>query len=312
MDVDSKTVDTESLVLSPGDRLLSYRIERVLGRGGFGITYLAFDTNLASHVAIKEYLPEQIATRTSDQSVRPRSDTHGNAFRWGLTRFVTEARTLARFRHPNILRVMTVFEMHQTAYMVMDYECGHNLKVLLKRPAFRTEANLKQMVGPIIDGLKEVHRHGYIHRDIKPANLLLRNDGSPVLLDFGSARLATGNQTKTLTALVSVGYAPLEQYNNSNTDQQGPWTDIYALGAVLYYAITAAAPVDSALRGSALLNDQPDPLASLAKLRPAGYSPEFLAAIDWALTFKVADRPQNLDAWREKLLPGERPTEGEL
>ena len=195
-------------ILAAGDTLGNYRIEGFLGQGGFGVTYLALDTKLQLLVAIKEYLPEHIVFRGSDNSVETRSPEHSHLFNWGLTRFIKEAQTLAKFNHPNIVRVMAVFELNGTAYMVMAYERGQDLKHLFSRPGVRTEQNLKRIVGPIIDGLAEVHRRGYIHRDIKPANILLRDNGTPVLLDFGSARPSTADHTQNLTALVSVGYAP--------------------------------------------------------------------------------------------------------
>ncbi|MFK7858402.1 MAG: protein kinase [Granulosicoccus sp.] len=289
-------------VLAPGDMLGCYRIQDFLGRGGFGVTYLALDTRLDLQVAIKEYLPEQIAERTVNKAVQPKSSTESSTFNWGLSRFITEAQTLAKFKHHSIVRVMAVFEQNGTAYMVMEYERGQELKELIRNRDMCTEANLQKLIGPVIDGLSEVHRHGYIHRDIKPANILIREDRSPVLLDFGSARLATGAQTQSLTALVSVGYAPLEQYNDNSSSQQGPWTDVYALGAVLYFAITGQVPVDSTLRGSAFVNDQRDPLTPLAQIAPEGVSIEFCEAIDWALNFKIKDRPQSLKQWRSKLL----------
>ncbi|MFK7993365.1 MAG: serine/threonine-protein kinase [Granulosicoccus sp.] len=289
-------------ILAPGDMLGCYRIQGFLGRGGFGVTYLALDTKLDLQVAIKEYLPEQIAERTNNNAVQPRSSDK-STFSWGLSRFIKEAQTLAKFKHTSIVRVMAVFEQNGTAYMIMEYERGHELKELIQNRHISREADLKKIIGPIIDGLAEVHRHGYIHRDIKPANILIRRDGSPVLLDFGSARLATGAQTQSLTALVSVGYAPLEQYNDTNASQQGPWTDIYALGAVLYYAITGNVPVDSTLRGSAVVNDQQDPLTPLEAVAPDDISVPFCRAIDWALSFRILDRPQSMEQWRSKLLP---------
>jgi len=294
-------------ILEPGDMLGGYRIESFLGRGGFGVTYLALDTQLDLLVAIKEYLPEQIAERTLNKAVQPKSDSESPTFNWGLSRFIKEAQTLAKFKHPSIVRVMAVFEKNGTAYMVMEYERGRELKELIGKRDMCTEANLLQIIGPVIDGLAEVHRHGYIHRDIKPANILIRDDGSPVLLDFGSARLATGAQTQSLTALVSVGYAPLEQYNDANDSQQGPWTDVYALGAVLYFAITGNVPIDSTLRGSAVVNDQPDPLTPLVQLAPEQVSSSFCQAIDWALSFRIRDRPQTLEQWRTALLGGVNP-----
>jgi len=292
----------DSDTLRHGEMLNWYRIEGILGRGGFGVTYLALDTNLDLQVAIKEYLPEQIAHRDANNSVQPVTAKELETFKWGLDRFITEARTLVKFKHQNIVRVMSVFESNDTAYMVMEFERGQDLKQLLESSANTTERFLKSVITPITYGLAEVHRHGFIHRDIKPANIYIRENKTPVLLDFGSARQALSSQTRQLTAMVSAGYAPLEQYNNTDQSQQGPWTDIYALGAVLYYAISGAPPLDSTLRASAILNDKPDPLKPVAQFAEQGFSSPFLSAIDWALGFKVIDRPQSLEEWRDHLL----------
>ncbi len=291
-------------ILAPGDMLGCYRIDSFLGQGGFGVTYIARDTMLDIQVVIKEYLPERIAERVSQSTVQPRNADNLIVFQRGLANFLKEARTLARFKHPNIVRVMSVFELNNTAYMVMEYERGYDLKLLFTRGQHVTEQALKAIVGPILDGLDEVHRHGFIHRDIKPANILVRNNGSPVLLDFGSARMADGQSTETLTAMVTAGFAPLEQYSGLD-EQQGPWTDIYALGAVLYFAVTGNAPVDSTLRGAAILNDSDDPLVPLTVLAPEGFSPAFCRAVDWALQFKVSRRPQTSEQWRARLLSGD-------
>ena len=183
----------------------------MLGQGGFGITYLARDTNLDQPVAIKEYLPTDVATRKADSTVRPRADDQTDRFRWGLDRFIREARTLARFDHPNIVRVYSVFEFNNTAYMVMRFEEGENLASLLERRRTLPEAELLRVLLPVLDGLELIHNAGFIHRDIKPDNIHIRTDGSPVLLDFGSARASLG-QGRTVTILVAPGYSPFEQY----------------------------------------------------------------------------------------------------
>jgi len=288
----------DSRTLPPGHILGTYQIVGTLGRGGFGVTYLAHDANLDRRIAIKEYLPDQLATRRGDQSLCTSSSEHQELYEWGLTRFLQEARTLARFRHPNIVRVMTVFERHETAYMVMELENGKDFDELIYQQGFNDEHALKQLFAAIVDGLSEVHKHGFIHRDIKPNNIRIRNDNTPVLLDFGSARQAIGSRTQNLTAIVSAAYAPFEQYNPSTADQQGPWTDIYALGAVLYHAISGQPPLSSTHRGSALLNGNSDPLPRISDLANGLYSQDFLLAIDWALTFKSTDRPQCLSDWR--------------
>ena len=223
---------TSHRTLQKGDMLNWYRVERILGQGGFGVIYLATDTNLDFLVAIKEYIPNDIAKRTHDSHVHPITEEHDGMYQWGLDRFLKEARNLVKFKHPNIVRVMSVFQENNTAYMVMEFEEGEELRTYLKKPGVVTEKRLKELIVPISQGLTEVHRHGFIHRDIKPANILVRRDGTPVLLDFGSARNASRVTKHALTALVSVGYAPMEQYNGDEdaSDQQGPWTDIYALG----------------------------------------------------------------------------------
>ena len=288
--------------LQQGDMLNWYRIERILGRGGFGVIYLATDTNLDYQVAIKEYIPGDIATRHTNSHVHPITEEHGDIFRWGMERFIKEARNLVKFNHPNIVRIMSVFQQNNTAYMVMEFEEGQDLRSYFKNPDARSEQSLKKLIIPVIEGLTEVHRLGFIHRDIKPANILVRKNGSPVLLDFGSARSASKFTQQSLTALVSVGYAPMEQYNTENDDQQGPWTDIYALGGTLYYGICGKDPVESTQRGAAILNGGKDPLIPASYLGEGHFSSEFLAAVDWALKFKIADRPQSLNDWVPALL----------
>jgi len=296
--------------LDEGEMLNWYRIERILGRGGFGVIYLARDINLDLEVAIKEYMPGDVARRADDSRVFPLTDKHGAAYSRGLERFIEEARNLVRFKHPNIVRVMSVFQENNTAYMVMELEEGVNFREhIATAPGARDEESLKGLVVPIIEGLKEVHRHGFIHRDIKPSNILIRQDGTPVLLDFGSARNAGRLTGQNLTALVSAGYAPLEQYDDDGKAerQQGPWTDIYALGGVLYHAVSTSDPVDSTRRASAVFNGGRDPLLPATLVGHGHYEEGFLRAIDWALSFRIADRPQSLGDWVPALLAGTRP-----
>ena len=185
--------------LPDGYKLHWYEIHAILGRGGFGITYLALDTNLNHEVAIKEFLPTDLAMRASDSSIHPISDDHTDTFGWGLNRFITEAQTLAQFRHPNIVLVHSVFEANGTAYMVMEYEKGESLEEVYKLNRLTTEEDLLALLYPLMDGLERIHETGFVHRDIKPKNIYLRDDGRPVLLDFGSARQALGVETRTLT-----------------------------------------------------------------------------------------------------------------
>ena len=283
--------------LKPGYELHWYEIIEILGQGGFGITYLARDKNLNLKVAIKEYLPIELAVREADSSIHPVSDDKSEGFEWGLEKFIAEARTLAQFKHPNIVRVNAVFEANNTAYMVMEYEEGYSLGERLKSHGTLEESELMKVLIPILGGLEAVHAAGFIHRDIKPDNIFIRSDGSPVLLDFGSARQALGAHTRTLTSVASVGYAPFEQYA-PNSARQGPWTDIYGLGATLYRAISGRAPLDAIDRGNAIVQTNSDVFVSASEVGAGRYSQRFLAAINAALHFKAGDRPQSIREWR--------------
>ena len=281
--------------LPPGFSLGSYRVVRVLGVGGFGVTYLCEHSGLGHQVAVKEYLPNEFAMREG-ATVHPKSSSDRESFQWGLSRFVDEAHMLTRFRHPNLVRVSDYFEANDTAYIVMDYEDGEPLDVLLKRHGTLTEAQLKRVLLPVADGLRLVHAAGFLHRDIKPSNIFVRrSDESPVLLDFGSARQALGRKSRSMTAIASAGYSPPEQYESDG--KQGPWTDIYALSALCHRAITGETPMEAPRRQNQLLRSQTDPLPSLAELAAAGYSPTLLAAVDSGLRLVEKERPQSLDEW---------------
>ena len=281
--------------LPPGHQLGRYRLLGVLGVGGFGVTYLGEHISLGHRVAIKEYLPNEFAVREG-ATVHPKSPADREDFEWGLTRFVDEARTLTRFRHPNLVRVSDYFEANNTAYIVMDYEDGEPLDVLLERHGTLTEAQLKRVLLPVVDGLRQVHAAGFLHRDIKPSNLFVRrSDETPVLLDFGTARQALGRKSKSMTAIASAGYSPPEQYESQGA--QGAWTDIYALSALCYRAVTGKAPMEALRRQSQLLRSQVDPLPRLAETAVPAYSQAFLEAVDWGLRVIETERPQSLDEW---------------
>ena len=291
--------DHSPIALPMGYQIHWYEIRAVVGQGGFGITYLAKDANLDHLVAIKEYLPANLAVRSGESAVRPVSEGRSSLFDWGLERFVREARTLAKFKHPNIVTVYSVFEANGTAYMVMEYERGVNLEQAIDAGLVLGEAQLLGIVHPLLDGLALVHAGGFIHRDIKPENILLRKDGSPVLLDFGSARESLSGESPTLTTLVTPGFAPFEQYQDERRGaKQGPWTDIYALGATLYRVINGEGPVDALTRVSSVLDKSPDPLKPAAQVGAGQYSEQFLEAIDAAMRFDGQDRPQDVAAWR--------------
>lgn len=288
------------LALPGGTTIHWYVIESVLGKGGFGITYLARDKNLDKAVAIKEFLPTEFATRDADLTVHPDSADNQGLFRWGLTRFIDEARVLSRFEHPNIVRVHTVFEENNTGYMVMAYEEGRSLKAVLSSEHTFDEARLLGVLLPILDGLRQVHEKQFIHRDIKPDNIYIRQDDSPVLLDFGSARQAIEGESRTMTTMVSPGYAPFEQYH-AKGEEQGPWTDIYSLGATAFRAISGVNPIDAVTRSRALLDGKPDPQPVLQPAHFPQYSPALLAAVNHALCFRPSERPQTLQQWIDEL-----------
>lgn len=290
-------IDTHQ-TLAEGELIQWYRVEKVLGRGGFGITYLATDTNLDHRVAIKEYLPGPLVERQADNTLAAVTEGSETEYQEGLQRFLREAQTLVKFRHPNIVRVMAVFEANNTAYLVMEYEEGEQFKEYVKRDGGIDEASLKCLILSVIDGLDLVHQHGFIHRDIKPVNLIIRKDGSPVLLDFGSTRPVENDANSQHTSFVSVGYTPLEQYQEGAGLSVGPWTDIYSLGATLYYAIGGVTPVSPVSRLAALVKKSKDPLQPAIQIGSEQYSASFLQAIDWALGFKIEDRPQSLSQWR--------------
>jgi serine/threonine protein kinase/ABC-type phosphate/phosphonate transport system substrate-binding protein len=281
------------VALPIGFQLHEYTIERILGIGGFGISYLAHDTNLNAKVAIKEYLPGEMAVR-DDQAptVMPKASDYEEDYRAGLERFLLECRTLATFRHPNIVRVSRFFEANNTAYMVMEFEYGESLASWLKKRQDEgtgppDETAILKMFEPLMQGLEVVHKGGFMHRDIKPANIYVRDhDGSLVLLDFGAARQASAGGSKGLTSIVTPGYAPFEQYHSHG--RQGPWSDIYALGGVLYWIVCGKKPIEAAAR---LQSDPQEPAAEVAKGK---YSDRFLKAIDWALTPDDTRRPQSI------------------
>ncbi len=279
------------LALPQGTRIREFEFRRVLGQGGFGITYLGWNVALDISVAIKEYLPSDLATREQDLSVVPQVPRAASDFQWGLERFLDEARILARLQHPNIVRVHHFFEAHSTAYIAMDYVEGEDLSAYLTRKGTLGEDELKGILHPLLSALEVVHSADFLHRDIKPGNIILRaEDDSPVLLDFGAARQAMGAKSRSVTSIVTPGYAPIEQY--SSRGRQGAWTDIYALGGVCYRALTGEVPDDATDR----MRD--DPLIPVSQRCAGRVSSVFLAAIDAALAVHEEDRPQSVGAWQ--------------
>lgn len=274
-----------------GSQLGDYRLDAVIGHGGFGITYRAFDGQLAKLVAIKEYLPVEFAVRRADGQVVPRGARFAEDFAWGRERFLDEARALARFRHPHIVPVLRFVEANGTAYTVMEFEDGRSVGELLREPGRRLPPeDVRRLAQGLLSGLRAVHAQGFLHRDIKPSNIIIRRDGVPILIDFGAARQAIGGRTRTLTSVLTPQYAPIEQY--ALDSKQGPWSDIYSAGAVLHHAIAGEPPPEAAGRVGK------DPYRPLARTQADRYDQVFLAAVDRALAFAPEDRPQTVDEWR--------------
>ena len=297
--------------LPAGTRLGEYEVVDVLGAGGFGITYRAWDTTLQKYVACKEYLPRDFATRTNTRTVVPTSQADRTDYEWGLKRFLDEARTLARFDHPHINKVHRFFEAHGTAYLVLDYIEGETLSKLLERQRRLSEDGVKGLLTDVLSGLEEVHGAGYVHRDIKPGNLMVKPDGNVVVLDFGAARQAVGQRSKSITSILTPGYAPIEQYA-TKAERIGPWSDLYALGMVAYQCV-------SGLRGTELpdavsrrmaQDDGEVSLQTAVEVGQGRYDQTLLTAIDWAIQINEDARPQSIAEWQQAL-PGLTPSESQ-
>lgn len=276
----------------------TYEIGRVLGKGGFGITYAAIDQNLQVPVAIKEYLPAQVAGRGTDRStVQPHSGGEDDVFQHGLDAFLSEAQTLAQFDHPNIVRVKAFFRENGTGYLVMPFYEGQTLDAYLHaQPGPMPHDEAMDMIAPVLDGLAAVHERGILHRDIKPQNVYLTDSGGTVLLDFGAARIAFGEESQSLSAVLTPGYAPFEQY--SRRGHQGPWTDVYATAAMMYRMVTGDKPPEATDR----LAGEPLPPPHLAN---PSLTPAFSDAISTALGVQPKDRPQTIEAFRQSLAGGD-------
>jgi len=283
-------MEPHRLALPVGFQIENFRIEAVLGKGGFGITYLAVDLHLGKRVAIKELLPDTIATRIDGMTVAPHSAGMQENWEWARGRFLEEARTLASFSHPAIVGVHRLIEANGTAYMAMDYVEGESYEARLQRIGTEPdEASLMQVFTPVLSGLAEVHARGLLHRDVKPENILIDRRGQAVLADFGSAREAVG-KTVTMTSIVTHGYSPLEQYQSKG--KMGPWTDIYATSAVMYRAVTGNKPPVAVER---IEKDEYKPLASFNDL--SRFTAELKTAVDKGLRVKAVERPQTIGVW---------------
>jgi serine/threonine protein kinase len=287
--------------LPVGTRLAEFELTGLVGEGGFGIVYLAYDHSLHRQVAVKEYIPSSLANRTTQLAVAVISDQHVEPFNAGLSSFINEARLLAQFDHLSLLKVYRFWEANGTAYMAMPYYEGVTLKKTLKNLGGPPDEEwLKHLLRPLLDALGVMHAAQCFHRDIAPDNILILDSGRPVLLDFGAARRVIADMTQAPTVILKPGYAPVEQYGEDPEMRQGPWTDVYALAAVVYFAIIGKAPQASISR---YMSDGLKPAARLAAGR---YSDGFLRAIDQALSVKPNGRPQSVDEFRALLGLGDR------
>ena len=286
--------------LKSGIKLNQYKIIRVLGFGGFGITYLAEDTKSNREVVIKEYFPNELAIRNFDNSIIAKTDSEVE-FHKGLQRFKEEAKTLMRFNHRSIVEILGYFEANKTAYFVMKYEGGIDLdKYMQQNPPPLSQEEIVTIIMPILEGLKEVHRYNYLHRDIKPGNILLRTNNDPVLIDFGASKIALGDVSKSVTTILTMGYAPPEQYS-TDVKKQGTFTDLYSIAAVMHKMITGEVPPDAQTRVYALVSKKSDPYQPLSKRNLSAYDGYFLKAIDKALSVDTKRRPQNVQEFQKNI-----------
>ncbi|MDP9046151.1 MAG: serine/threonine protein kinase, partial [Pseudomonadota bacterium] len=282
--------------LPAGTRFGEFEIIRALGVGGFGIVYLAQDHSLERQVALKEYMPAALASRGSGPMIAVRASSFAETYAMGLRSFINEARLLARFDHPSLVKVYRFWEDNGTAYMVMPYLQGRTLRdarrALAQAP---DEAWIRAVLDPMLDALELLHREGVFHRDVAPDNILLPPEGPPILLDFGAARRVISDRNDNLTAIIKPSYAPIEQYAEMATMRQGPWTDLYALGAVLHFLVFGSPPAPATAR---VVEAEVEPIAGRAV---PGISPQFMRVMAWMLGVRPLERPQNVGAVRAAL-----------
>ena len=293
----SQSSPTAVDALPTGTVLSHYAVTGLIGQGGFGVVYLARDTRNNRTVAIKEFLPTVIAGRMSDGRVVPLSAEMANAYSHGLKGFLREANLLSEFAHPALVAVHQAWEQNHTAYMAMQYYPGKTLREVRMRAATQpTEAQVQAWMSPVFDAVAELHAHRVIHRDISPDNILVMAAGETVLLDLGAARQVLGGMTQALTTILKPGFAPIEQYVEDGSMEQGRWTDVYGLGAVIYFLVTGKPPTAAPSR---IVRDSMPPLAALAPQNV--YSPAFFAAVAKALSLRAIDRFKSMAEFRAAL-----------
>lgn len=294
----SQTYEAQGQGLPAGSVLLDgkFTIDRQIGAGGFGITYIAKDSFLERAVVIKECFPESICVRFGD-NVTVNSATHERQYRYIVEMFMREARSVAKLRHPNIVSVHQAFEENGTAYMVLDLFDGRDLMDIIDdEDDLLSPDQIRDIMVKLLDAIDLVHRHDLLHRDISPDNILLDKWGSPALIDFGAAREDASKKTNDVSTMLVVkdGYSPHEFYISGSS--QGPCSDLYALGATMYHLISGEAPPNSQTRVAELTNNNDDPYVPLAGRFPQ-YESSFLEAIDKAVSVPPKDRIQSANEW---------------
>ena len=295
-----------SHALDSDTQLGEYVIEKTLGTGGFGVTYLARDSQLGTQVAIKEYFPSAYALRDPEGIVTPKNTEQAQRiYRWGLEQFLKEAQALAQFKHNNIVRVLRFMETNGTAYMVMEYEPGQSLAAQLETgDGTLTDAKLLQVFIPILNGLQAMHEAGLVHLDIKPDNIYIGSDGRPILIDFGSASQIAA-QKATGQVAITPAFAAIEHYPDKG--KRGPWTDIYSIGATMYRCIAGNPPIGSMERYKSILQYQKDPLILTTELDVSGYPDYLRDCIDWSLEIYPQKRPHSALMLQQGLMGKGRP-----
>lgn len=297
----------KSYTLQPDDLIGDYEIIKVLGSGGFGVTYHAMSYPNYIEVAIKEYFPT-IAIRGEGNFVQANSRANIEEYEIGLNRFLSESEILQRFYHVNIVKIFTTFEANGTAYMVMEYEHGKDLGQYMdavNRPLSYTE--IIQYFIPILDGLRAVHNQNILHLDIKPDNILIRTNSTPCLIDFGGARHYAYQESRLVTDKVSFmvaadGYSPPEQYSEDKMSK-GPWSDIYSMGATIYSCMNSGdIPPNSTERSDQILNDRKDPLQPAIERFKNKYPNDLLELVDQCLCPQRINRPQNATEMQDILI----------
>src|SRR5687767_9401306 len=280
--------------LAEGTALQKYRIVRLLASGGFSFVYLAHDENEAP-VAIKEYLPSTLPLRVngSAQARLPEADLA--RFRFGMRCFFDEASALARLAHPNVMRVLDFFRANETVYLVMRYERGRSLQEHIKsRRGAPEELWVRNTFAQLLDGLREVHKNKLLHLDIKPANVYVRNDGTPLLIDFGAARQMLSAEGMKLPPTYTPGFAPPEMHRQR--ELLGPWSDIYSVGATMYACFAGAAPQPADARLAQ------DLLVPASRAWAGKFAADVLEIVDWCLRLDHLQRPQSVLALQKALL----------